>query len=607
MGFNLGPVSNSYATGSVTGVTNVGGLVGFNYNGTINNSYATGSVTGVTNVGRLVGLNDGGISNSYWNADNAGSVGIGADTTNGTGLTSVIGLTGTQMQNAANFIGFNFNNNPGAGGNNWVIVSADGTLQTGTETSGGATTPMLMSEYATRINNAHQLQLMALDLTASYTLGNNVNAAATGLIGGISTDVWGSAGFVPIGGFGGNPFTGSFDGGGQTISNLVITRPSSIPVGLFGFADMGAMVQNVGLVNASVSGNTLVGGLVGANSGTVSNSYATGTVIGNTEVGGLVGGNAGTVSNSYATGSVTGVTNVGGLVGFNYNGTINNSYATGTVIGNTEFGGLVGGNDDTVSNSYATGSVTGVTDVGGLVGGSGGMVSNSYATGHVNGSSDYAGGLIGYNDATVSNSYATGNVTGVNYVGGLTGVNDNTINHSYATGTVSGNTYVGGLVGRNNDVTTSISNAYWNTGTAGTAGIGAGTTSGLLVTNVVGLTSAQMQQQSNFSDFDFVAKWIVYDGHTNPLLRHFMTPLTVTADDIHKTYARETTTGTGISFSTTPNSSLHGTLDYNNSFNAGSYAASGFYSDQQGYLISYSGGTLRRQASITCTSRSMSL
>ena len=58
-------VSNSYATGSVTGYTEVGGLVGWNDYGTVVNCYSTGSVTGNATVGGLVGYNTGDVSNSY--------------------------------------------------------------------------------------------------------------------------------------------------------------------------------------------------------------------------------------------------------------------------------------------------------------------------------------------------------------------------------------------------------------------------------------------------------------------------------------------------------------------------------------------------------------
>jgi len=66
-----------------------------------------------------------------------------------------------------------------------------------------------------------------------------------------------------------------------------------------------------------------------------------------------VGANVGTVSNSYSSGSVTGENGAGGLVGLNgEGGTVSNSYSTGNVNGNMYVGGLVGGNADTVSNSF---------------------------------------------------------------------------------------------------------------------------------------------------------------------------------------------------------------------------------------------------------------
>jgi hypothetical protein len=94
--------------------------------------------------------------------------------------------------------------------------------------------------------------------------------------------------------------------------------------------------------------------------GTMSDSYATGTVIGNKWiisggfwVGGLVGSNEGTVSDSYATGSVTGYWGVGGLVGRNDNtGGVSDSYPTGSVTGSTHVGGLIGRNASTESNSF---------------------------------------------------------------------------------------------------------------------------------------------------------------------------------------------------------------------------------------------------------------
>ena len=175
-------------------------------------------------------------------------------------------------------------------------------------------------------------------------------------------------------------FKGSFDGQGYEIRDLFINRPDERGVGLFGYVGVGGVIKNVGVVNFTVSGSSRVGGLVGDNAGTVSNSYSSSNVNGPFGIGGLVGENWGAVSNSYSTGSVTGKWLVGGLVGDNW-GSVSNSYSTGSVTV-TEFkvGGLVGFNSGTVSNSYSTGSVSGSDEyVGGLVGDDyHGTVSNSF-------------------------------------------------------------------------------------------------------------------------------------------------------------------------------------------------------------------------------------
>jgi hypothetical protein len=256
----------------------------------------------------------------------------------------------------------------------------------------------------------------------NYALGANIDASPT--------STWNAgAGFVPVGNSN-TSFNGNFDGLGHTITGLTINRPDEDYVGLFGLDvalfGSGGSIRNIGMVAGRVTGNDIVGGLVGYNGGTINNAYATGNVKGNNSVGGLVGSNDhGIINNAYATGSVTGNNSVGGLVGnnFTYNvntgGIINNAYATGSVTGNDEVGGLVGGNGGLINNAYATGSVTGNDDVGGLVG-NGGIINNAYATGSVTGN-DAVGGLVGRKGTIINDSYATGNVTGNSDVGGLFG------------------------------------------------------------------------------------------------------------------------------------------------------------------------------------------
>ena len=328
-------------------------------------------------------------------------------------------------------------------------------------------------------------------------------------------------GWEPIGTWG-NPFTGSFDGRDYKIRDLFIDRLGEGHVGLFSFVAEGGIIKNVGVVNVAVTGDEDVGGLVGQNTGTVSNSYSTGSVTGDEDVGGLVGQNwDGIVSNSYSTGNVTGEDGVGGLVGANGwyggQGTVSNSYSTGSVTGKNYVGGLVGQNTGTVLNSYSSGTVTGNSSVGGLVGENGdGIVSNSYSTGDVTGE-DGVGGLVGENDGTVSNAYSTGSVTGENYVGGLVGGNQyhGTVRNCYSLGSVTGENYVGGLVGENDGT---MRNSFWDTETSGQATSASGT----------GKPTAEMKSITTFTAWDIIAvnpgqtdpsyAWNIVDGDTYPFL-----------------------------------------------------------------------------------------
>ncbi len=428
VGYNGGGVlSASYATGTVNGGGSnniVGGLVGWNSpdNGTvtITESYATGAVSASgsgNSVGGLVGYNNAGgaISASYWDTGTT-TQSSGCGTNNG--VCNATGLATADARTQANYSAFDFTNT-------WFIID-------------GQTRPFLRSEYSTAITNTHQLQLIVMNLGATYTLANNIDFTAVLApdANGNYPGMWGSGGFVPIGNSS-SQFTGTFDGGGHVINNLTINSTAD-NVGLFGYS--GGTIRDIGLIGGSVSGGVVVGALVGLNTGTITQSYATGAVHGSGTVGGLVGLSDGTINNAYATGAVTGAdVDIGGLVGYNRNGTITQSYATGVVSGTGEVGGLVGWNDSMISNVYATGAVTGSSS-----------------------SSHYIGGLVGYSDGTINNAYAAG--------------------------AVSGNLGVGGLVGLN-DTGGTISISYWDIQTTDQSnGVGSGDASG-----TTGLTTAQFK------------------------------------------------------------------------------------------------------------------
>ena len=197
----------------------------------------------------------------------------------------------------------------------------------------------------------------------------------------------GGDGWLPIGGQT-RGFTAIFEGNGRTIANLFIVRSSS--AGLFGTVYSGGAIRGLGVVAAKVTGNLDVGILTGFSSGTISASYATGSVSGDDRVGGLVGQNGGTIAAGYSTATVGGHSDAGGLAGLN-------------------------GPDGRVIASYATGRVSGAGsgNTGGLVGDSSGTIVASYATGAVSGSGSGVGGLAGNNDGNITASYFDASTSGL--------------------------------------------------------------------------------------------------------------------------------------------------------------------------------------------------
>ncbi|PMR76762.1 GLUG motif-containing protein, partial [Billgrantia endophytica] len=445
----------------------------------------------------------------------------------------------------------------------------------------------------TLIHTVEELQDMAG--SGHYALGGEIDARATA--------GWNDgAGFDPIGGNSSTRFTGTFAGLGHTIGDLTIARsgPIGTQVGLFGYAGSGATIRDIGLVGGSVSGNRFVGGLVGYNRGSITDAYATGAVTGNSDVGGLVGRNYGSISQAYATGDVEGSgSRVGGLVGDNQ-GSISHAYATGDVEGSgSRVGGLVGRNYGSITDAYATGAVTGSSDVGGLVGGNpGGSISQAYATGDVTASSD-VGGLVGSNPGgSISQAYATGDVEGSgNVVGGLVGDNWNgSITDAYATGSVSGNNNVGGLVGYNSG-SGSISDAFRATTDADGNPINTG-----LNSLGTGRTWDELTSLETFAGWDIDGQggsdtlWRLYEGHTTPLLRGFLTPITVTANDDTVTYDGTSQTG-AAGYAIDPHDA--DLLSGSDSITGGGRDAGthtlgldGLWSTQQGYDLIVDEGTL---------------
>jgi len=242
------------------------------------------------------------------------------------------------------------------------------------------------------IQSWHDLDAVREDLAGSYLLMNDLDSTAAGYAELAGPAANGGKGWQPLG-TSAAKFTGTFDGKGHQIRDLVMNRPNEDGIGLFGITQEDGVIENVAIMNVVVIGHDYVGGLVGDNwGGNITNCYSTGSITGNNFVGGLVGITGGTINNSYSASSMEGTWWVGGLAGCN-EGTIMGSYATGSASGYQGIGGLVGDNyQGTVNGCYSTGGVIGESWVGGLIGANLGTVTNSFWDMGSSGTEESAGG-----------------------------------------------------------------------------------------------------------------------------------------------------------------------------------------------------------------------
>ena len=192
-----------------------------------------------------------------------------------------------------------------------------------------------------------------------------------------------------------NSYSGTFDGGGHTITGLTVTTNDEY-AGLFGRLGKAGTVKNVvmeGVQITSNHGSGLAGGVVGYSVGTIENCSVSGSVSGTVYVGGVVGAQwGGSITGCSSSATVKGMVDVGGVAGqTNVDVTLTACYATGDVtleidpIKNISGGGLVGFNEGNgVLACYATGNVT----------------STGSSTGKV-----HIGGFLGDNYTTVTACY----------------------------------------------------------------------------------------------------------------------------------------------------------------------------------------------------------
>lgn len=527
-------------TGAITGCKNVGGMVGYNkadsYLNNLENS-PQATITGITYVGGIAGVNEGEISaDNQLNLVNSGKI---------YGWENVGGIAGKNSGSIANV-----NSNI----NLYVIdketrnaLKGTAEIDANAQFFGGVT-----GENVGIITNA--------------TNRARVDAAQASYVGGIVGKNTKDGDKV-----------GRLLGMGNSNKGFVIGK--NYVGGVIGkneVAITGTDAQSVGIVNSgtviALAGGA--GGIIGENSANITHVIMTneGEVHGNASdpgsmqengTGGIIGVNdrGATISKSSlmnrVNGNVSGVANVGGIIGINYgvitggrddndnyykyqiynNGTIqagsydeNNGTITATAVPEENIGGLLGNNSGTLTAGYNTGVVDAKqsSNVGGIAGTNSGtldQVFNSVVT-----------VIKTETDATDANgrklynyTYTDGGaISGASNVGGIVGSNTGTLSNAYSTTAVEGASHVANIVGSNAG---QVSNIYGYAANGNTNVNGGNVRNSYIIKE-----DGTLQNGNNAKKLDSYAfdnkntTWKLYDKRTNPLLKVFLTKVTVAPD-----------------------------------------------------------------------------
>ena len=175
-------------------------------------------------------------------------------------------------------------------------------------------------------------------------------------------------------------YSGTFDGAGHAISNVVINGGDY--VGFFGRSP--GTVKNLNLTNAEINGSNYVGGIAGMNRGDgniIACSVSGSTINGNHDLGGIAGYNNGgnITACSVSGGTITGSFDLGGIAGFSYGGNITACSVSGSTInGEYQVGGIVGYNFKNITACYTTADVKGNSSTGAFAGANNGGITAGY-------------------------------------------------------------------------------------------------------------------------------------------------------------------------------------------------------------------------------------
>lgn len=319
---NVIEVSGNTNYGSVQGGNDAGGIVGTVYNFgniTANNNYAP-TLKATTFAAGIVG-------NAQFPQGNEGPIGMSGfqEMVNVKDNSTATSLDKITVEGSCKDLFVYINDQSKVTEENNTLLIND---------------PEQFSSFATAVNNGNTFSGINVALGSDIDLNNQP--------------------WTPIG-TNEHPFSGIFDGGLHTVSNLSIAAPDMNYVGLFGITkSTEAVVKNLTLTNVNITGRAQVGSMFGSSfQGTIENCHVNGniSVIGNYKVGGLTGegyakiincsviGNEGsTITGSYNAPDIEG-DNVGGIIGYTGEGITGHSSWTVenlTVSGTRKVGGAIG-------------------------------------------------------------------------------------------------------------------------------------------------------------------------------------------------------------------------------------------------------------------------
>lgn len=346
-----GKIAQSYSKSKVTGDWFVGGLVGWNRrSSTILHCYSTGKIQGKYDAGGLVGTNsDGYVSTSFWDVESSGY----NESDGGTGLSH------DQMMHIDNYL---------QAGWDFASERKNGLQQTWSMPStGGYPVISIMHGYIPPILKGEGTEILPYQVSSSNDLGaltyynSHAHYELTDSIA-LAGTTWAHPILLRL--------SGSLNGNGNTINDLTMRGHSNL--GLIGTLEEGAVVHNLGIVDANI--------------------ICTGE-----KVGLLISESRGSIDQCFTTGKVIGDQHVGGIVGSSVQGKIKRCYNAAEVIARNYSGGLAGKitNSTEIALCYNNGRVTGERYAGGITAyNASSKMKHCYSTGRIS-AGEYGGGLVG--------------------------------------------------------------------------------------------------------------------------------------------------------------------------------------------------------------------